>query len=250
MTLGGVAVNRRATDVDRAVSAMGGMPINYVSFRPRRPPETSSELREIFAYNEFGEAEYRAPVEIEAETEEFPPLPGLPEIAEPVQAASIEYAAPVNREPVRHEPAAPTVMPPPVAAPFIAPLRPIRPQPEPEPEIGPAPHPAPMYSAPIPVAPASSPSAIPEPRPAPALLARPVQSEPAPLQANADNFGLPELWRDRRDAGNAHSAPVAEERALAAMFRMLGNKAHGGASANDAQDEQARRTNSELFRRL
>jgi hypothetical protein len=241
---GGVAVNRRATDVDRAVSAIGGIALNYVSFGPRRPPETSSELREIFAYNEFGEAEYRPPVEIEAETEEFPPLPGLPEVAEPAQAAPVHNEAPAYREPLHHEPAPQVMMPPPVAAPFVAPP-PVY-QPPAQPEIGPEPRPAPpAYAAPV-----SAPSAVPDPRFAPPPAVRPLQPEPAPLMATADNFGLPEIWRDRRDASNAHSAPVADERALAAMFRMLGNKAHGGIAGVNAEEEQSRRTNNELFRRL
>ena len=196
--------------MDRAVSAIGGVPLNYVSFGPRRPPETTAELREIFSYNEFGEAEYHAPAE--PETEEFPPLAGLPEAAEPVHAVTVAYdeiPAPYEA-PAYQGPTAPLMMPPPATAP--------RRQYQPEPQSEPA-------------QPATRP-------------------EPAPPLSPTDSFGLPELWRDRRDAGSPTSAPLVEERALAAMFRMLGNKAHGAPPAGNAEDEHAKQTPNELFRRL
>lgn len=218
--------------MDRAVSAIGGVPLNYVSFGPRRPPETTAELREIFGYNEFGEAEYHPPAE--PETEEFPPLAGLPETAEPMHAMAIDYdEAPAPYEaPAYEEPTAPLMMPPPA----IAPRRQYRPEPQAEPAQRPAmpsPYNAPAFNI------AAAASAQPATRP-----------EPAPPPSRPEGFGLPELWRDRRDAGSPTSAPLVEERALAAMFRMLGNKAHGAAPAGDAEDDHAKQTFNELFRRL
>ena len=108
------------------------------------------------------------------------------------------------------EPAPPAAMPPPVAAPFVAPR--------------------PQYQ--------------------PASQAEPVRREAAAAPPASGEFGLPELWRDRRETGNANSAPLVEERALAAMFRMLGNKANGGATRDDTAEAQAKTSSSELFRRL
>ena len=212
--------------MDRAVSAIGGTPLNYVSFGPRRPPETSAELREIFSYNEFGEAEYRAP--LEPETEEFLPLAGLPESSAQVQVAAVPYEAPAYQEPPR------AIAPAPVAAPIAAPRPQYQPDPPPEP-----------VQRPAVVPPISAPATYVSPPP----VQQARRPEPAPPLAT-DSFGLPELWRDRREAGSPTSAPAVEERALAAMFRMLGNRAHGGSDAGGVEEDQAKKSFNELFRRL
>ncbi len=192
-------MNRRATDVDRALSVMGGVQMNYISFGPRKVPETPAELKDIFVYNELGEGEYRAPERIEPEP--IAELPGLPEQQAPMP---LPIAA-------RHEQAAP--LPEPSRASEHEPL----------PSIG-----VPFYRQ---------------------MPPEPPRAEPG-RRAN-EGFGLPELWRERRDVRNPNSAPVVEERSLETMFRMLGNRTHGtipsGKPPESGSDEADR---GDLFRRL
>jgi hypothetical protein len=216
-------VSERATDVDRAFAAIGAR-IPYISFGRRRPPETSPELREIFSYSEQGEGVYRAPPE--PVVEELPPLAGLPGSVEPpVEVLPVTFESVPTSESV----AEPESVPVPVYAPAIASQPVAQPIAEPSPALQPV------------FVPLASRFAAAQQAPQPEL-------PPAPTVSNG--FGLPELWRDHGEASVGVTASVAEQRALAAMFRMLGNKANLPSSGGVEPEEQNSRVRNDLFRRL
>ena len=172
--------------------------MNYISFGPRKIPETPAELKDIFVYNDQGESEYRAPEPIEPEP--VAELPGLPEQPAPMPLAARSET--------------------PTPLPSIAPRAP---SPEPMPTIG-----VPYYRQ---------------------MPQEPVRVDPG--RGANEGFGLPELWRERRDVRNPNSAPVVEERSLATMFRMLGNRTHGGLPSGKPSDGGADDAEScDLFRKL
>lgn len=263
-------MNRRATDVDRAFSAIG-VQMNYVTFGPRKLPETSNELKKIFTYNDMGEGEYRAPDVVEEDPAlSLSGLPGAvvetvapeqvapPTTTPPAPPTSVPSAVPMMRQPPvaappQRQPPAPSQP----AAPPRAPERPIpiaarAPQPQPQPQQAPplretAPRNPPQQGWPI-----ASPSSHPVSRPNlihPEMV--PHAARPTlPMPVN-EGFGLPEVWRERREVRNPATAPVVEERSLAAMFRMLGSRAHGNLTETPGEDEEPTDPNGDdLFRRL
>ena len=177
---------------------MGGIQLNYISFGPRKIPETPNELREIFTYNDQGEGEYHAPVPVEeAATGE---LAGLPDEAAASPDVTMEESVEIDLS-------------------------------------GSDVH----SSTPI------------EAAAQPVFRSVPVEaSRPERQAAPKESLGLPELWRDRRDARNPSSAPIVEERSLATMFRMLGNRTHGNLPASRSSDAGGAEGDEreDLFRRL
>jgi len=250
-------VNRRATDVDRAFSAIG-VHMNYVTFGPRKLPETTKEMGEIFFYNDQGEGDYRAPKVAEEESALL--LPGLPGAVQEQVAPETHAPEPVVSKLVPPElpqrlPEAPS-QPAPVER---APERPIpiaaRAQPPQSRSVVPPQNPIPL-ALPQRQPPMGAPIQPQPPQPVwrPNLIrpeSRPEAPRPGmPLHLN-EGFGLPEVWRERQDVRNPATAPVVEERSLAAMFRMLGNRANGsltGAPGDD--DEPTDPSGDDLFRRL
>ena len=251
-------MNRRATDVDRAFSAIG-VQIKYVTFGPRKLPETSNELKKIFFYNDLGEGEYRAPVVLEEDpTLSLPGLPGavqeaaLPEqppipqppIA-PEQPIPIAARAPQPQQPPRTQPR-PQVQPQPQAQPVL-PSRGIASQNPPSQNPPPLPGRVPLRGVPVQ---ASAPQPEWRPNLTHSTMPPPGARPNLPMPVN-DGFGLPEIGRERREVRNPATAPVVEERSLAAMFRMLGSRAHGNLTEIPGEDDEPTDPNgNDLFRRL
>jgi len=85
-----------------------------------------------------------------------------------------------------------------------------------------------------------------------------VEYAPSPVQAHTvtppptGDIGLPELWRQRRDAAVDSSAIGAEARSLAAMFSMLAGKTNVAMPHEpQATSEPAQKdSGTDLFRRL
>jgi hypothetical protein len=128
---------------------------------------------------------------------------------------------------------------------------PVKPEPEQQPAIRLAGLPDPsavaeQISAPLP---AQQPPLFAASQPAPISA---LQSRLAQRPAEVADFGLPELWRQRRDVNSATSATGAEARSLAAMFNMLAGKTRGGSpnAQQNAEESVSKDDRGELFRRL